>query len=266
MRVIRNQQYVVREETPPRRNRLDIYLPAKADTLEEISAVIFVHGGAWKTGDKVLVNNKSAWLTANGIALVSINYRFWPDVTYKEQASDVANSVAWTRNNADRFGIDSNRIFLMGHSAGAHLVALTGTNPKYLGLYDLKSTDLAGVIPIDGGGLHVPLQLEMAESKRRIETYESVFSQDGNTQRDASPFFHLRKDREYPPFLVVHVANRHATTMQAEKFAEKLAFLNGDVEVFAGTGKTHLSINRDIGVGGDPTTNRILGFIEKHVD
>ena len=88
--------------------------------------VLFVHGGGWKRGDKKSATGmqKVEHLTNEGFAFASINYRLVPAATVEQQAADVSAAVAWHRSHAARLGIDASRIVLMGHSAGAHLVAL----------------------------------------------------------------------------------------------------------------------------------------------
>jgi len=111
--------------------------------------VIFVHGGGWKRGDK---NNatgaaKVTHLLGRGYAVASIDYDLVPDATVEQQAADVALAVAWLRNHAAENGIDPKRIVLMGHSAGAHLVALVGTDPTYLAAAGLSLSALSGPSP-----------------------------------------------------------------------------------------------------------------------
>ncbi|MBX4389967.1 alpha/beta hydrolase fold domain-containing protein, partial [Mycobacterium tuberculosis] len=77
----------------------------------------------------------------------------------EDQAADVAAAFAWLRTNAARLGIDSKRMVLMGHSAGAHLVALVGTDPAYARAAGFALSDIKGVIPLDGAAYNVPAQM-----------------------------------------------------------------------------------------------------------
>ena len=254
-----NIQYAKNNEQP-RRNSLDVFTPRKARNPTPV--VIFVHGGAWQFGDKRLTNKKQSWLTKNEIALVSANYRFVPDVDVADQAADVAAAISWVRKNAKQYNIDRNKIFLMGHSAGAHLVALVATDPSYLEKEKMKPADLAGVIPVDGGGLDVSLQIELAESPSNVRTYKKVFGEDVEKQQLASPIFHLKSGHQFPRFLVAHVANRLTTRKQADRFIEKLISVGGNGETYSADGKTHLTINRDLSTAGDETATRIIEFIQ----
>ena len=102
-------------------------------TAKPAPLVLFVHGGGWKRGSKD--NAAGGWkqihYPASGYAYASINYRLVPDATVEQQAADVAAALAHLLTRADALGIDRTRVVLMGHSAGAHLVALVGTDERY---------------------------------------------------------------------------------------------------------------------------------------
>ena len=91
--------------------------------------IVFIHGGAWSMGDKRQASGrKPGHFTGAGYAFASINYRLVPQATVEQQAADVASAIDMLRFRAEEYGIDPNRIALMGHSAGAHLAALSFTN------------------------------------------------------------------------------------------------------------------------------------------
>lgn len=108
--------------------------------------VIFVHGGGWRMGDKRdATGEKSAHYHQQGYAFASINYRLVPAATVEQQAQDVANAIAHLINKAVSLGFDGKRVALMGHSAGAHLSALVGTDLSYLKKAGLDAKSLRGV-------------------------------------------------------------------------------------------------------------------------
>ncbi|EER58388.1 LipQ, partial [Acidovorax delafieldii 2AN] len=89
--------------------------------------VFLVHGGGWRHGDKAherLVQNKVARWVPRGVVLVSVNYRLLPEAGPDEQLRDVARALATAQRQAPGWGADPQRFLTMGHSAGAHLVAL----------------------------------------------------------------------------------------------------------------------------------------------
>ena len=115
---------------------------AQLDHLASIAPVSYTHLDVYKR---------------QGYAFASINYRLVPAATVEEQAADVAAAVQAIVERADALGVDRHRIVLMGHSAGAHLVALVGTDPRYLKGAGLSFADIAGVIPIDGAAYDLSL-------------------------------------------------------------------------------------------------------------
>ena len=108
------------------------------------------------------------------------------DCFEEQQAADVASALAYVIAHAGELGIDPRRIVLMGHSAGAHLVALVGTDPAYLKAVGLDEASVAGVIPIDGAAYDVPAQLKVG-ARIMGATYEQAFGTDPARQKTLSP-------------------------------------------------------------------------------
>lgn len=108
--------------------------------------VLFVHGGGWKRGSKDNAMSRAlpAHLLEQGYAFASIDYRLVPRHTVEEQARDVAAALAHLLKRAESLGIDRSRVVLTGHSAGAHLVALVGTDEQYLRAEGLSFADIRG--------------------------------------------------------------------------------------------------------------------------
>jgi acetyl esterase/lipase len=111
----------------------DLYLPKG---LDKAPVLIAVHGGGWQVGSRISYKYWGPYLAKNGIAVFAINYRLMkPGVkTYPGAVYDVKAAVQYVRANAAQLGVDSNRIGLMGDSAGGHLtslVALAGDEPLY---------------------------------------------------------------------------------------------------------------------------------------
>lgn len=120
--------------TSPNLTSLDVYLPAGCGP---VPAVVWVHGGGWRRGDKALgsVDGKVRLANELGFALVAVNYRLSAEgagVLWPDHGDDVAAALAWLRTEGPDLGIDPNRLALLGHSAGAHLVAVAGTDPDLL--------------------------------------------------------------------------------------------------------------------------------------
>lgn len=227
--------------------------------------VLFVHGGGWKLGDKRSATGmqKVEHFTREGFAFASMNYRLVPEATVEQQVADVAAAVAWLRGHAARLGIDASRIVLMGHSAGAHLVALVGTDPQYLAAAGLSLSDLRGVVALDGACYDIPRQL--ASAGRFIRgTYLQAFGTEPARQRALSPALQTLKPGT-PPFLIAHV-DRADGKAQSEVLAQALSLAGIPAEVIdaEGTGLIgHMEINRLLGRADYPATAVVDAWLRK---
>lgn len=181
------------------RHTLDIYLP----NTNNYPVVMFVHGGSWESGSKDIYGSLGHMFSKQGIGCVVINYRLSPQVKHPAHIEDVARAFAWTNNNISRYGGDPERIYLMGHSAGGHLVALLGTNEQYLLKNNLSKTKIKGVIAISGMYDFNLLVLKWAGLSYIFPT-----AADRNA---ASPLRHVKPDS--PPFMIVY-AQKDLTTFE----------------------------------------------------
>lgn len=246
---------------PDRLQRLDYW----AGKGRNAPLVVFVHGGGWKRGDKRMMagSAKLAHWQAQGYAVASVNYRLVPDATVEQQAADVATALAWLSDNADALGFDGGRIVLVGHSAGAHLAALVGTDPQWLRGVGMDLSDIAGVIPLDGAGYDVPAQ--MGENPRLMgDTYKQAFGTDPARQRALSPTFHAAAPNA-PAFLILHVQRADAAS-QSRALGEALrkAGTPATVQGFAGRGlRGHREINQRLGEPDYPATAVVDAFLEE---
>jgi acetyl esterase/lipase len=111
------------------RQKLDLYLPKAGEGQTVANAkrplIVWVHGGAWLEGNKN--GCPAVRFTKDGYAVASINYRLSQHAIFPAQIQDCKAAIRWLRANADKHGIDPNRIGVWGASAGGHLVALLGT-------------------------------------------------------------------------------------------------------------------------------------------
>lgn len=227
--------------------KLDLWRPQGGKTTAPL--LLYVHGGGWKRGSKD--NATSRWAPVHfpqaGYAFASIDYRLVPQATVEQQASDVAHALKALFDRADALGIDRHRVVLMGHSAGAHLVALVGTDERYLKEAGLSFSDIDGVIPNDGAAYDVPAQL--AEGPGIMQpTYAQAFGDDPARQRALSPTLQAAAPNA-PAFLLLHV-QRPDGVRQAQALGTALSAAGSMVEYgsFPGEGlKGHMEINRQLG-------------------
>ncbi len=241
---------------------LDLWVPEGATSAP---LVLFVHGGGWKRGSKNNATGRAmpAHMMAQGYAFASIDYRLVPRNTVEEQASDVAAALAYVLKRADSLGIDRSRVVITGHSAGAHLAALVGTDERYLKGVGLSFADIDGVMPNDGAAYDVPVQMA-AGGKFMGKTYEQAFGTDPARQKALSPTLHAAAPNA-PAFLLLHV-QRPDGIAQANSLAEALQRAGAQVEIgsFPGKGlKGHGEINRKLGEPEYPATPVMDAWLKK---
>lgn len=225
------------------RQRLDAYLPGAARG----PILLMVHGGAWAFGDKrspaMIVPKVRHW-TAQGFVVVSANYRFVPDADPLEQARDVARALAFVQHEAPRWGADPARVVLMGHSAGAHLVALLAADPSLARAQGAQPW--RGTVALDSAAMDVPRLMQA----RHAPLYDRAFGSDPARWRAASPLQVLAP--EGPPLLAVCSTLRRDSCPQAEALRDVATRLGRRVQV-QGVARSHAAINEDLGLPGDYT-------------
>ncbi len=236
-----------------------------ADGSAPAPLIVFVHGGGWTRGDKASatgVDKVTHW-KVQGYAFASINYRLVPGATVEQQAGDVAASVAWLKGHAGAMGIDASRIVLMGHSAGAHLAALVGTDPRYLAAAGMSVSSLRGVIALDGAAYDVARQARAAGPLMR-RTYAEAFGLDPVRQHALSPTLQAAAPNA-PAFLLIHIA-RDDSQAQAEALGAALTQAGTPAQVtgVAGAGlRGHMDLNTALGSADSPATAVIDAWLRK---
>ncbi len=241
---------------------LDLYGCGRAEGPQR-PVVLFIHGGGWRHGDKAHVREQPEGFVSQGCLFATTNYRLDPPATPRDQGADVAAAVAWLHAHAGEHGGDGGTIFLIGHSAGAHLAALVATDERLLAPHGLGPADLAGVVLLDGAGYDVPRHMAGARLPRVRTLYREAFGDDPEFQRDASPITHVAQGRRYPPFLIFHAGQRPDSREQAEALAERLRAAGGEVTTVHEPDKTHMTINRELGAAGDGPTEKIYEFLRR---
>ncbi len=240
----------------PSRTKLDIYYH---EDLENAPVVLYAHGGGWVGGDKRMARFKPAALVPAGCLFISMNYRLRPKANLTDMASDVVKAVAWIKENAREYKGYPNRLFLMGHSAGAHLVSVVGTNETFLAEAGLSLRDIRGVISLDTVVYHLRRLFENPGGrvqKLAFEGNEALWD-------SVSPWHHVESGKSIPPFLVFYSEGRTEAHEQAIPFVERLVEAGVDAEVVEAKGKNHGDLDADMGLEGDETTRRVLSFLDR---
>ncbi|WP_394004118.1 alpha/beta hydrolase [Luteimonas sp. WGS1318] len=127
---------------------LDIYRPQSV--APDTPVVLFFYGGSWRTGTRAQYRFVGSRLAQHGVVAIVADYRTWPAAGFPAFMGDAAQAVRWTVDHAADYGGNPQRLFIAGHSAGAQIAALLGTDARHLAAVDLTPTDLAGVIGLSG--------------------------------------------------------------------------------------------------------------------
>jgi arylformamidase len=258
-RVFRDIAYA---EPRNERQMLDVYAPAGA---KNRPIVFWIHGGGWQKGDKTEMNAKPQAFTDKGYVFATTNYRFIPNATMQQLAGDVAKSIRWVYDHAAEYGGDPRTIFVMGWSAGAQLAALVCTDDKYLKAERLALTNIKGCVPVDADTFYPALQIDTVEARpgaKRPSSYRIKFPE-GN-DRELSSVLYVQKDKGIPPFLILHIGGRpqSGTAIQAQVLANALVVAEIPVQVVAADGKTHYTLDSDLGVPGEVSTKAVFDFLD----
>lgn len=243
--------------------RLDLYLPPDSGC-SPVPLVVWVHGGGWRAGDKGNgVDAKVDLWTGAGWAVASVNYRL-TDVAVAEadrvvapaHNEDVAAALAWLVAKAPELGIDAGRIALLGHSAGAGIVAAVTADPAYLGAHDLEPTAIACSAPLDTEGFDVASVIDGGGQVAQL--YQAVFGTDPTRWAALSPLSHIGEAPLPDLFLVTRgTAHRRA---QVEAFSRAATEADGEVTVVDLPGFSHEDVNRRI---GNPTDDVLTPALQE---
>ena len=236
--------------------RLDLVAPAGN---RRPPLIVFIHGGGWSIGDKrQAVGAKAGHFVGNGFAFASVNYRLVPQVTVEQQAADIAAAIARLRALAKASNYDGERIVLMGHSAGAHLAALVGTDPRYLAAAGVPMKAVRGIVLLDGAGYDVARQ--MARPNPVAAMYDAAFGKDPARQRALSPTLHAAAPN-VASWLILPIERRADSIAQSRGLAAALGKAGASARVVPVPGESHGSLNRGLGEDGDFATGEVDRFL-----
>jgi acetyl esterase/lipase len=140
------------------RGLLDIY--GATDPGAEKPVIFFIYGGSWSRGAKENYSFAGRALASRGYVTVIADYRLVPEVRYPGFVEDAAAALGWVEENIGRYGGDSDRLFLVGHSAGAYNAVMLAMAPQLLGEEGLSPEIIDGVAALSGPYDFLPLDVE----------------------------------------------------------------------------------------------------------
>jgi acetyl esterase/lipase len=242
------------------KQRLDVYAPRG---VKDAPIVVFFHRGEWSKGDKSEAGYRPKFLNDNGVVFVSANYRLSPAVKHPAHIDDVASAVRWVYDHAAEFGGSRNKIVVMGHSAGCHLVTLLALDPRYLAKVKLRPSDLRGVVAWSGGAYDLVAKVKAGGMYGPY--IKQAFGDSEAAWRDASPVAHVGDAQPLPPFLFVSVVDRGKkdSKLAAENLAQLIRNAKGQATCKLLEGRTHTTANALIGAPNDTTGAMLLEFVRK---
>jgi len=249
------------------RQHLDLSVPEA----KEFPTVVFVHGGSLATGDKADEDYGQVCraFPAAGIACANVNYRLASDAGWPAQAEDVAAAVAWVRAHIAERGGDPQRLYLVGHSSGAMLVALVGADGNYLAKHELDMAALSGVVPM--GSIMWDEEAEGVLKTHPREEVAAAFQRSPDNRMFASldayldhwPIRHLHAG--LPPFLflVAEAEQEHPPVLHTNRtFVERARALGNRADLIVLPHRTHMSAIRGVHVEGDAVFAILRDFVQ----
>lgn len=212
------------------RQKLDIYAP-EGTASTPYPVLVFFHGGAWRDGEREGYGFLGRAFAARGIVTVIADYRKAPKVRFPAFVEDSADAIAWVHANIGKYDGDPSRIFLMGHSAGAHIAMLAALDPKWLAANDLSPDIIKGVIGLAGPYDFLPLTTD--SSKIALGQWPDL--------RETQPITYARADA--PPLLLLTGDKDTVVKPRNSKvLSEKIAALGGQQKLKIYKGVDHADI------------------------
>jgi acetyl esterase/lipase len=144
------------------RQKLDIYVP-EGEANKPYPVLVFFHGGAWRDGEREGYGFLGRAFAARGIVTVVADYRKAPKHLFPAFVEDTASAIAWVHANIGQHKGDPERLYIMGHSAGAHLVTMVALDPQWLAAEGLETSAIKGVAGLAGGYDFLPLTTDSSK-------------------------------------------------------------------------------------------------------
>jgi hypothetical protein len=242
---------------------LDIYPPAPACAAP---VVMWVHGGGYALGDKKnQVTDKVRLFNEHGWLFVSVNYRLTRpgapgSAQYPDHYLDVASAVAWVHANIAQYGGDPSQIALLGHSAGADIVANVVTNPAYLGQYGLGLDTVTCAGPLDTEGFDKP-QAGADDPDGEQPQWQRSLGNNPSYLTETSATLQVKEGIGIPPMIGV-VRGTPRRQLIETQFLARLRTAGIDATTIDARMLTHQQVNTQIGAPGDTVmTGPVVTFL-----
>jgi arylformamidase len=240
---------------------LDIYHNGSGAS-KRSPVVLYVHGGGWGRGDKRMAKSLAPLYVERDAVFVSLNYRLAPENKYPTFLNDLAAAVRWVKDNIARHGGDPDRLVLVGHSAGAHLVALLGTDPQFLKAQGLPLNVFRAVVPVDTASFNFLVEPYGMLVKRQKKIREDAFGIDKAVFAAASPTLVVAKAKPdtLSPFHIFVSGRRDDAQEQSDAFATAIR-QSGNKATVTVIDLGHARLNQAIGDRDSPLARKVLDVL-----
>jgi len=253
----RDLAYFDGADADPRKHKLDLYLPQDA---KKVPVLMWIHGGAWKTGDRSMYGEVGRRFAEAGIGFAAISYRLSPQVKHPAHVEDCARAFAWLLRHVADYGGDPGRLFVSGQSAGGHLSALLTLDRRYLRALQVPDDAIKGSIPMSGVYTIPALP---AESKGLMSMFPDSFGSDPDVCRAASPIHHL--ESLSCPMLVITESEDIGMIRPTMRLFQRAAEQAGvkDIRFIDAEQRNHLSIVMNLARKDDAVRASMIDFVQK---
>lgn len=196
---------------PDARQRLDVYQPDPPHA--DAPLVVFFYGGSWSGGRRQDYRFVGEALASRGIVTVVADYRLSPQVRYPVFVQDSALALRWAVDRATDLGASPQRVYAVGHSAGAYNAAMLALDPRWLGAVALTPERLAGWVGLAGPYDFLPIGVPEVR----------VAFEWPNTPTDSQPLFHARRAGPGRSPRALLLAARNDTLVDPQRNTQALA-------------------------------------------
>lgn len=254
------------------KHRLDLILPADDPA---VATMLWIHGGAWAFGDRKNDLELARAFAREGVAVAVMSYRLsrgdWQGeqfsstgVQHPAHINDVASAFAWLHTNADAYGLDSQRLFVGGFSAGGHLSALLAMDARYLAAHQLEPTDMVAALPVAGGydleGYYQAIEAGLGQEVAVGHVLGVFGPREGLP--DASPMSYIDQ-AEVPMLVLTESQTIDYTRVFDEAISE--AELNDLIRFSYYNEETHASLLAMLSEDDSPARDEIVAYIEQQL-
>jgi|GEM_PF-2712364 len=231
----------------PRRNRLDLFVPA-AESPPPL--VMFVHGGSWTGGSKDHFEAVGETFAERGVACATINTRLFPFSTPDHMVVDCAHALGFLHQHGDEYGYDGDQLFVMGHSSGAHLCSWLAYDERKLKLAGVPRRALRGAVLLSG----------VYDVRARHRSLDAVFGGDAEMRYRASTWLYADAS-DCPTYVAWAQRELPGLSLCGQLLSDVLISNGVPVQTAFYKQRSHTSYIFQFGSRRDVVTDSVMNFL-----